>query len=88
MQLNDFRNKPDMKKSAELVLVGPTFEKSKKFARDDKRAKSIADVIMKMMVPVLVYMAEWPLLFGAKGDAITKCFHMLTDSNVKKKSFL
>lgn len=49
MQLNDFSNKPDTKKSAELILVGPTFEKSKKFARDDKRAKSIVDLIMKMM---------------------------------------
>lgn len=58
MQLNDFSNKPDMKKSAELILVGPTFEKSKKFARDDKRAKSIADFIMKMMAPVLVAMAQ------------------------------
>lgn len=42
-------NKPAAKKSPGLTPIGEAFEKSKKFTRDDTRAKAIGDLIMDMM---------------------------------------
>lgn len=42
-------NKPAAKKSPGLTPIGEAFEKSKKFTRDDTRAKAIGNLIMDMM---------------------------------------